>query len=260
METDMLLTIDVGNTQTAVGLFDGRQLAFRWRLSTVRERTTDEYRLLLHGLFEQDGVDPERFAGAVISSVVPEVTSALSGALHGFVTDGTLVVGPGIKTGMPILIDNPREVGADRVVNAVAARARYGTPVIVVDFGTSTNFDIVSDQGEYLGGVIGPGLEVSMDALVAATAALRRVELTPPRSVIGKGTVEAIQAGLLYGHAGYVDGIVDRIRAELGNEVQAVATGGLAETIVQHCRTVTTVDENLTLDGLRLLFEINQEQ
>jgi type III pantothenate kinase len=259
METDMLLTIDLGNTQTAVGLFEGDELTVHWRLSTVRDRTADEYRLMLHGLFEQDGVDPERFEGAVISSVVPRATPALFDALRNFVIDGTLVVGPGIKTGMPILIDNPREVGADRIVNAVAARAHYGTPVIVVDFGTSTNFDIVSDNGEYLGGVIGPGLEVSMDALVAATAALRRVDLTPPRSVIGKGTVEAIQAGLLYGHAGYVDGIVERIRAELGSDVQAVATGGLASTIVQHCRTVTTVDENLTLNGLRMLFVINQD-
>ena len=255
----MLLTIDVGNTQTAVGLFEGDRLAFHWRIATVRERTTDEYRLLLQGLFAQDGIDPERLAGAVISSVVPRATFALADAIGSFVAETTLVVGPGMKTGMPILIDNPREVGADRVVNAVAARARYGTPVIVVDFGTSTNFDVISKNGEYLGGVIGPGLEVSMDALVAATAALRRVELSPPRSVIGKGTVEAIQAGLLYGHAGYVDGIVDRIRSELAGEVQAVATGGLASTIVPHCRTVTTVDENLTLDGLRLLFEMNEE-
>lgn len=255
----MLLTIDLGNTQTVVGLFDGDALAFHWRLSTVRDRTADEYRLLLHGLFGQDGIDPKRFSGAVISSVVPGAGSALSAAIGPFVADGVLVVGPGIKTGMPILIDNPREVGADRVVNAVAARARYGTPAIVVDFGTSTNFDIVSAKGEYLGGVIGPGLEVSMEALVAATAALRSVELTPPRSVIGKGTVEAIQAGLLFGHAGYVDGIVDRIREELGSEVRTVATGGLASTIVPHCRTVATVDENLTLDGLRMLFEINQE-
>ena len=255
----MLIAIDLGNTQTTVGLFDGDELALHWRLSTVRERTADEYRLLLHGLFEQDGVTSERFEGAVVSSVVPSATSALSDALGTFAIDRTLAIGPGIKTGMPILIDNPREVGADRIVNAVAARARYGTPVIVVDFGTSTNFDIVSGNGEYLGGVIGPGLEVSMDALVAATAALRRVELIPPRSVIGKGTVEAIQAGLLYGHAGYVDGIVDRIRAELGNDPRAVATGGLASTIVPHCRTVDTVDENLTLDGLRMLFEINGE-
>jgi type III pantothenate kinase len=259
METGMLLTIDLGNTQTTVGLFKGDDLAFHWRLSTVRDRTADEYRLLLRGLFDQDRISSERFEGAVISSVVPRATTALSDALHSFVVGETLVVGPGIKTGMPILIDNPREVGADRIVNAVAARARYGMPVIVVDFGTSTNFDIVGEHGEYLGGVIGPGLEVSMDALVAATAALRRVELTPPRSVIGKGTVEAIQAGLLYGHAGYVDGIVDRIRTELGGEVQSVATGGLAPTIVPHCRTVVTVDENLTLVGLRMLFEINQE-
>jgi type III pantothenate kinase len=258
MESDMLLTIDVGNTQTAVGLFAGDDLVDHWRLTTVRDRTGDEYRLLLHGLFEQDGVDPEEISGAILSSVVPQATTALSDAVERFVENQTVIVGPGIRTGMPILIDNPREVGADRVVNAVAARARYSAPVVVVDFGTSTNFDIVGEDGGYLGGVIGPGLEVSMDALVSATAALRRVELTPPRSVIGKGTVEAIQAGLLYGHAGYVDGIVDRIRADLGSEVQAVATGGLASTIVPHCRTVDTIDENLTLDGLKLLYELNQ--
>jgi type III pantothenate kinase len=257
MEADMLLTIDVGNTQTAVGLFAGDELADHWRLTTVRERTEDEYRMLLHGLFEQDDVDPDQVSGAILSSVVPRATAALSDAVNRFVKTQTLVVGPGMKTGMPILIDNPREVGADRVVNAVAARARHGAPVIVVDFGTSTNFDIVGEEGEYLGGVIGPGLEVSMDALVLATSALRRVELTPPRSVIGKGTVEAIQAGLLYGHAGYVDGIVDRIRDELGGGVPAVATGGLAKTIVPHCRTVETIDENLTLDGLRLLYQMN---
>lgn len=254
----MLLTIDMGNTQTVVGLFAGAELSRHWRLSTVRERTADEYRLLLHGLFAQDGIDSERFAGAVISSVVPPATAALTEAVRRFVEDGILVVGPGVKTEMPILIDNPREVGADRVVNAVAARSRYGMPAIVVDFGTSTNFDIVGPEGQYLGGVIAPGLEVSMDALVAATAALRRVELKPPRSVIGKGTVEAIQAGLLYGHAGYVDGIIERIRAELGPDTRAVATGGLAGVIVPHCRTVDTVDEFLTLEGLRLLFEINR--
>jgi type III pantothenate kinase len=257
MEADMLLTIDVGNTQTAVGLFAGDELADHWRLTTVRERTEDEYRMLLHGFFEQDDVDPDEVSGAILSSVVPRATAALSDAVNRFVKTQTLVVGPGMKTGMPILIDNPREVGADRVVNAVAARARHGAPVIVVDFGTSTNFDIVGEEGEYLGGVIGPGLEVSMDALVMATSALRRVELTPPRSVIGKGTVEAIQAGLLYGHAGYVDGIVDRIREDLGGGVPAVATGGLAKTIVPHCRTVETIDENLTLNGLRLLYQMN---
>ncbi len=254
----MLLAIDMGNTQTVVGLFRDGELAVHWRLSTVKERTADEYRLLLEGLFGEEGLDAGGFMGAVISSVVPSATAALTGAVGHFVSDGILVVGPGVKTGMPILIDNPREVGADRVVNALAARARYGAPVIVVDFGTSTNFDIVGPDGAYLGGVIAPGLEVSMEALVGATAALRRVELTPPRSVIGKGTVEAIQAGLLYGHAGYVDGIIERIRAELGPDTPTVATGGLATVIVEHCRTVNDVDEFLTLEGLRLLFEINR--
>jgi type III pantothenate kinase len=160
---------------------------------------------------------------------------------------------------MPILIDNPREVGADRIVNAVAAASMYGTPAVVVDFGTSTNFDVVSSAGEYIGGVIATGLEVSQEALVRATAALRRVELTPPRSVIGKGTVEAIQSGLLYGHAGLVDGVMQRIIAELGDEVHTLATGGLAATIVPFCSTVDTVDQFLTLHGLRMVFGLNHE-
>jgi len=253
----MLLAIDMGNTQTVVGLLEGPKPAHHWRFATDRSRTPDQYRLLLQGFFDLDGIDADTVTGVVMSSVVPHATEALHTAAELFDSVEVLIVGPGIKTGMPILIDNPKEVGADRIVNAVAARHAYGTPVVVVDFGTSTNFDVVSREGEYLGGAIAPGLEVSMDALVSATAALRGVALEPPRAATGKGTVEAIQSGLLYGHAGLVDGIMARIVDELGPGTATVATGGLAPVIVPHCRTVDHIDEFLTLSGLRLLWERN---
>jgi len=253
----MLLAIDMGNTQTVVGLLEGPEVAHHWRFATDRARTADQYRLLLRGFFDLDGIDAEAVTGVIISSVVPHATEALHTAAQLFDAAEVLTVGPGIKTGMPILIDNPKEVGADRIVNAVAARQTYGTPVVVVDFGTSTNFDVVSREGEYLGGAIAPGLEVSMDALVSATAALRRVALEPPRAAIGKGTVEAIQSGLLYGHAGLVDGIMRRIVEDLGPDTATVATGGLAPVIVPHCQTVDHIDEFLTLSGLQLLWDRN---
>ncbi len=255
----MLLVIDVGNTQTVLGLYEGRRLAGNWRLTTRRDRTLDEARLWLTGLLDLDGFDPRQVTGMAVSSVVPALTATLREAAERFVGDRVLVIEPGVKTGMPILIDNPREVGADRVVNSVAARDKYGTPVIVVDFGTSTNFDVVGHDGEYLGGAISPGLAISTDALVAGTAALRNVEFVPPRSPIGKGTVEAIQSGALYGHAGLVDGIIERIAAQLDGEVMRIATGGLASTIVPHCSSVETIDEYLTLDGLRIIYELNAE-
>jgi type III pantothenate kinase len=253
----MLIAVDVGNTQTVVGLFDGAELVDSWRLSTVRERTADEYRLFLTGLLRQDGFHLEDVHGAVLSSVVPTAKAAMI-EVAGELVDGALVViGPGIKTGMPINIDNPREVGADRVANSVAALTRYGAPVVAVDFGTSTNIDVVDASGAYIGGSIAPGLEVSLDALIGATAALRRVDLTDPGAAIGRNTVEAIQSGLLFGHAGLVDGLVERIVAEVGGEPAVVATGGLASTIVPHCRSVSTVDATLTLDGLRLIYDMN---
>jgi len=255
----MLLTIDVGNTQTVMGLFEGDRLTHHWRLSTQRHRSADEYRLLFSGLLDVDGVALSEVVGASIASVVPAATAALRRLAEHMIDGTTVVVGPGTKTGIPILIDNPREVGADRVANAVAVGTKYGSPGIVVDFGTATNFDVVSPAGEYLGGVIAPGLEVSHDALVGATAALRRVELTPPRTVVGKGTVEAIQAGLLFGHAGMVDGICQRLTEEFSESPIIVATGGLASTIVPHCRLVETIDEFLTLDGLRFIYELNTE-
>jgi type III pantothenate kinase len=253
----MLLTIDIGNTQTAIGMLDGEQVIGHWRLTTNAEQTVDELRISLKALFELDGFTRSDVEGVAVSSVVPALTAAFR-TVGGHITDGpVVVVGPGVKTGMPILIDNPREVGADRIANAVAARGRYGTPVIVVDFGTSTNFDVVSADGEYLGGVIAPGLHIATNALISGTAALRRVEYVPPRSPIGKGTVEAIQSGALYGHAGLVDGVMERLAAELGGEVTRVATGGLASTIVPHCSSISTVDEFLTLEGLRRIYELN---
>jgi len=245
----VLIAIDVGNTQTVMGLFEGEELVDSWRLSTVRDRTSDEYRLFL------EDVD-----GVALSSVVPTAKQAMIEVAHDLVEGLVVVVGPGVRTGLPINIDNPREVGADRVVNSVAAAEKYGTPVVVVDFGTATNMDVVDGSGAYVGGAIAPGLEISQTALIEATAALRRVDLDPPRAPIGKNTVEAIQSGLIYGHAGLVDGIVGRIVDEMDGSPAVVATGGLASTIVPHCRTVDRVDETLTLDGLRMVYEMNLEE
>jgi type III pantothenate kinase len=256
----MLIAIDVGNTQTVMGLFVGDDLVDSWRLSTVRDRTADEYRLFFAGLLRQDGYRLEEVDGVALSSVVPTAKQAMIQVADDLVDGPLIVVGPGVRTGLPINIDNPREVGADRVVNSVAAATKYGAPVVVVDFGTATNLDVVDGSGAYIGGSIAPGLEISQLALIRATAALRRVDLVAPRAPIGKNTVEAIQSGLLYGHAGLVDGLVDRIVADMDGSPAIVATGGLASTIVPHCRRVEQVDENLTLDGLRMIYEMNLEE
>ncbi|HUG74736.1 MAG TPA: type III pantothenate kinase [Acidimicrobiia bacterium] len=254
----MLIAVDVGNTQTVVGLYDGEAMVDSWRLSTVRERTADEYRLFLTGLLRQDGHRLEDLEGAVLASVVPSAKAAMIEVATELVgEDALVVVGPGIKTGMPINIDNPREAGADRVANAVAALTKYGAPVVSVDFGTSTNIDAVDATGALVGASIAPGLEVSLNALISGTAALRRVDLIPPPAAIGRNTVEAIQSGLLFGHAGMVDGLVERFIGELGGSPAVIATGGLASTIVPHCRTVSTVDPDLTLDGLRIIYDMN---
>ncbi|NND01173.1 MAG: type III pantothenate kinase [Acidimicrobiia bacterium] len=254
----MLLAADIGNTNTAIGLYNGEKLAAHWRLTTAPNRTADELEIWLRNLLELEKLTGDDVTGVAISSVVPAITSVFREVAREITAGDVVVVGPGTKTSMQINIDNPREVGADRVVNAVAARERYGAPCVVVDFGTSTNFDVVGVDGDYLGGSIAPGLVIATDALVSGTAALRNVEFNPPRAAIGKGTVEAIQSGAIYGHAGLVDGIMERLVAEVGGEVQRVATGGLATTVVPHCSSVSTIDEFLTLDGLRMIYEMNQ--
>jgi type III pantothenate kinase len=253
----MLLAADVGNTEIVLGTFHGTSLEHTWRVSTQPERTSDELVLMISGLLAQREVSfADDVDGFVVASVVPDVTHAIRELADRYLSFAPVIVGPGTKTGVPVLTENPREVGADRVVNALAAFARFGGPVIVVDFGTGTNFDIVSDKGEFLGGVIAPGLQISAQGLFARTARLTRVELTPPRSPIGKSTVEAIQSGLIFGTAGEVDGIVERIRAELPGAT-VVATGGLAPVVIPHCRTVDHHEPWLTLEGLRLVFEKN---
>jgi len=247
-----LLAIDVGNTQTALGLFDGPELAAHKRLATEPARTGDELGAVLRGLLELDGL-----RGISLASSVPQLLRAYEEVAAGLGTD-ILVLGPGTRTGMPIRYDDPREVGPDRIANAVAARERYGAPAIVVDFGTSTNFDIVSADGEYVGGVLAPGIEVSMDALFARAARLFKVDFVEPPSVIGKTTAAGLQSGLVYGFAGQVDAIVDRVREELGAGAPAIATGGLADLISPHSRTIERVDPYLTLEGLRLVWDRNR--
>jgi len=249
----VLLAVDVGNTQTVLGLYDGERLVDHWRLATDRSRTGDELGVLIGGL-----VDPESVDGVCLSTTVPSLVREWERLCERWADAPLLVVGPGVKTGIPIRYDDPREVGPDRIVNAVAAKARYGAPAIVVDFGTSTNFDVVSPAGEYVGGVLAPGIEISMEALFARAARLVNVDFVAPATVIGKTTVGGLQSGLVYGFAGQVDGIVARIREELqAPEARAIATGGLAEVVAPHSAVIERVDPFLTLEGLRLVWELN---
>lgn len=252
----MLLTIDVGNTNTVLGVFAGETLVQSWRLKTDPATTADEMVLTYHGLLEQ--TDP--ITGITLCSTVPAVLHEMRTMLTRYFSDvPTVIVEPGTKTGVPIITDNPREVGADRIVNTLAAHHLFEGPCIVVDFGTSTNLDVVSEKGEFLGGALAPGIEISLEALAQRAAQLRKVELVRPRSVIGKNTVEALQAGALYGFAGQVDGLVERICAELGGTATVIATGGLAPIVVPESRTITEHVPELTLIGLRLVFERNAE-
>ena len=247
----MLLAVDVGNTQTVYGVFDDSRLAEHYRVATERRTTSDELYVLISALLDLDVVD-----GVCLSSTVP----ALVREYEGFADRAglpTLVLGPGVSTGIALRYDDPREIGPDRIANAVAVKERYGSPSVVVDFGTSTNFDVVSSDGEYVGGVLAPGIEISMDALFARAARLFRVDFTPPPTVIGKTTQTALQSGLVYGFAGQVDEIVTRIRDELGEPARAIATGGLAELVAPHSRTLERVDPFLTLEGLRLVYSRN---
>lgn len=248
----MLLAVDVGNTQTVFGLFDGERLVDHWRVATETRRTGDELGIMLGGFLDLGIVE-----GICLASTVPPLVRAYEEVAERWARAPILIVGPGTRTGIQIRYDDPREVGPDRIVNAVAASAKYGAPCIVVDFGTSTNFDVVSAAGEYVGGVLAPGIEISMDALFQRAARLTKVDFSEPPAVIGKTTVAALQSGLVYGFAGQVDGIVEAIRGELGVDAPVVATGGLADLIAPHARTVGTVDPNLTLDGLRIVWEQN---
>ncbi|MCD0482489.1 type III pantothenate kinase [Streptacidiphilus sp. ASG 303] len=258
----MLLTIDVGNTHTVLGLFDGEDIVEHWRVSTDPRRTADEMAVLMQGLMGahpvlgEDSVD-----GLAICSTVPSVLHELREVTRRYYGDvPAVLVEPGVKTGVHVLMDNPKEVGADRIVNALAANHLYGGPCIVVDFGTATTFDAVNQRGDYVGGAIAPGIEISVDALGVRGAQLRKIELARPRSVIGKNTVEAMQAGILYGFAGQVDGVVGRMAAELSDDpddVQVIATGGLAPLVLGEAASIDEHEPWLTLIGLRLVYERN---
>ena len=245
----MLLAVDVGNTQTHLGAFDGEELVRDWRLGTVPSATADELAGTISRLLELDDLSFESLDGAIVSTVVPQLGPEYEHLTERYLGRACLLVGPTLKTGMPILVDNPHELGADRLVNAVAAHAKVNGACVAVDFGTSTNFDVVSGAGEYLGGVIGPGVEISLEALTSRTAKLPRIDLSAPEGPIGKHTQAAIQAGFTYGFAGLVDGIDRRLAEALGEPTTFIATGGLAATIAPHCETIDEVDPLLTSAG-----------
>jgi type III pantothenate kinase len=254
----MLLVVDVGNTQTHFGTYEGGELVEHWRFATVRDSTADEIGAALRNLDERRGVDLEQIDSSIGSSTVPQLGPQWLEMTERYLGHEMLVVGPGFKTGMPLRYDNPREIGADRLVNAVAAYERTQGACIVVDFGTAITYDPVSADGEYLGGIISPGVEISVEALASRAAKLPKVDLEPPRALIGKSTIEAIRSGVIYGFAAMVDGIVGRLLEEMGEETATIATGGLAHHIVPFTERIDEIDDLLTLEGLRILFERNQ--
>lgn len=255
---DLLLCIDVGNTQMVLGIFHDRKITSRWRIHTDRNRTSDEYIYLIRDLLRSDKIDESRLKGISISCVVPPARQALIDMANSAFGIEPLVVGPGMRTGMPILYDNPKEVGADRIANAVAAYERVGEELIVIDFGTAITFDVVSQAGEYVGGIIFPGIQISLDALFMKASKLPRVELERPQSVIGKDTISSIQSGIVFGYASMVDSVIEKIAAETGTNPHVTATGGLAQVIAGESKSINEIIPDLTLEGLKILWERNQ--
>jgi type III pantothenate kinase len=254
----MLLVVDVGNTQTHFGAFRGEELLEHWRFATVRQSTADQLGAALSNLLALRGYGFDDLRASIVSSTVPQLEPEWTAMARRYLDHEMLVVGPGIRTGMAIRYDNPREIGADRLVNAVAIRERFAGAGVCVDFGTATTFDVVSQEGEYVGGALLPGIEISLDALSERGARLPKVDLAPPRNVIGKNTIDAIRSGVVFGYAGAIDAILRRLFGELGERADVVATGGLAELVVPHVEEVEEVDQLLTLTGLRLLAELNR--
>lgn len=254
----MILVIDVGNTNIVIGIYKERELQHHWRLSTNRSATVDEYGIMIHNLCAHAKLDIDDIKGVVVSSVVPPLMFVLEQLCTKYLKKTPLIVGPGIKTGLNIRYENPKEVGSDRIVNAVAAIELYGAPLIVVDFGTATTFDYIDEQGQYIGGAIAPGIGISTEALYRTAAKLPRIELVKPKSVVGRNSIASMQAGIIFGYAGQVDGIVERIRAEFNSKAKVIATGGLAELISDESKTIDEINPLLTLQGLQIIYERNE--
>ncbi|MDU3337264.1 type III pantothenate kinase [Paraclostridium bifermentans] len=256
----MLLVFDVGNTNMVLGIYEGTELKNYWRISTDKAKTSDEYGMLINNLFQYDNVDKNSIKDIIISSVVPNVMHSLENFCVKYFNKQPLIVGPGIKTGLNIKYDNPKQVGADRIVNAVAAIEKYKTPMIIIDFGTATTFCAISEKGEYLGGTIAPGIKISSEALFQRASKLPRVELLKPGMTICKNTVSAMQSGIIYGYVGLVDKIIAMMKKELGNDdIKVIATGGLSSLIASETDSIDCVDKNLTLEGLKIIYNKNKE-
>ena len=256
----MLLAIDIGNTNIVLGLYQGKKLVTHWRLATQAERTADEYGVIITQLVGYEGIPIEQIAAIAVSCVVPPMLTVTQELAQRFFKLDPLIVGPGIKTGMPILYESPKDVGADRIVNGIAAYEKYRDACIIVDFGTATTIDFISKKGEYVGGAIAPGLSISLEALFQRASKLPRIEIVKPKEIVGRNTVNSIQAGIFYGYVGLVDGIVKRIQKDQNVQAKVVATGGLAPLVASECSTISAVDDFLTLEGLRIIYELNSLQ